>query len=719
MAIDALPEGFVLDSPAESTRDASGLPAGFVVDKPQPESMMTEGVLGYAAKHPFKTVLQGAAQTITGKSLEERAHELTAPKEIKPGDTLGYVGSVAGETAAGIAGSVADMATSPGTYLAGPVLKVAGNAAGAIGKAVPEGLKQTSYGLMQSIVNQLPKEFKYGANAGRAMVKEKLQGDAADIAEQSAARMKDIGKEGDILASQINTTQDYGKAVKVIDDKIAELQKNAPRENASTINRLQNARKDLLGVVEDSEGKVIDVGQDLSNLTPKEALEFKRKYDYITQWKGVASDDSVVNATLQSSRRMVKDQLNDHVPGMKEWNQRYADLSAANQAAMRRVTYDQAGAGMRNMLNNFVRGSVGLSALGSAITGNGQLAGEILAGWGAKEVIGNPMVKSKVAQMLYNMSETDIKSLVKSAPWISRLMNVNKKSGSYSVKPELMPEGGWNQEIPANNQSRLPGGQPLGLPEPFLGRRGVNPTTEGYAGQGKLPRSGDVPIQQGYEAPKPAGELPPAQFRPALPPTQTKYGEGFSAKLGPTETSTGGVSLKERQIMDKFDFANEQARMAQEGKFTVTKEGAEQLKRETEEDLKGHLYMADEAISEAKKIHKFLMEHKVGKDSFSRFGDKNNWKTIPSSFKAVGKGGWIDDITKSFADEFPGKLSPDDTDGMVSLYTDAGRGGRGMYNFAHIRRLMSEKAAINKELASRKSEIDRLVAKPVKMVKKP
>lgn len=391
-----------------------------------------------------------------------------------------------------------------------------------IAKAVPQGLKQSSYALMQSIVNQLPKEFKYGANAGRAMVKEKLQGDASDIQEQSAAKIKEIGATGDKLASSSNKPVNNSNAIRIIDDKIADLQENAPRYSESSINRLQNAKKDLLGIVEDNKGNVTNEGIDTSKMTPQETLDFKRKFDYQTQWKGTASDDTTVNSTLQQARRAVKDNLNEAVPGMKEWNQRYADLAAANQAAARKVTYDQAGSSLKNMISGVIRGTIGITTLGAAIHGNGELAGEILAGWGAKEIAGNPMVKSKVAQMLYGLSEADKSDIFKVVPWAKNLLNGMRQQPAPRGTPvdaELVdnrpqglpfqPKVGLNRALPRNvgtadaSVQPMGGYVPKGLPEP-LGptvRVGVNPPgtalpSPSTVGRSPIPMRGYVPPGQ-------------------------------------------------------------------------------------------------------------------------------------------------------------------------------------------------------------------------------
>lgn len=525
-----IPDGFqIKDASASATPSGqSGLPPipdGFQL---KGGGNQTDGISGKdIAEHPLvslgKTLMRPAAENLTGKSLEDmqRQRDLSSAANTdfkgmnayQIQNKLGDVQDSSFKNA--VVAQVGDALSTPANYVGQAIVKgVDIPAVKAVAKAIPEGLKQSSYALMQSIVNQLPKEFKYGANAGRAMVKEGLQGDASDIKEQSAAKIKEIGAEGDKLASTSNKPINNQNAIKIIDDKISELQKNAPRENASTITRLQNAKRDLLGAVEDKDGNVISQSENPANMNPKQTLDFKRKYDYLTQWKGTTSDDSIVNSTLQASRRAIKDNLNDAVPGIKEWNQRYADLSAANQAAARRVTYDQAGTGMANILNHFVRGSVGMSTVGAMLTGHGELAGEILAGWGAKEVLGNPMVKSKVAQMLYGLSESDKSDIFKIVPWAKRAI-FGQKPNVDQVDAELMPKGvgytppsnpkllnndyaprrGPNAEVsmgglpnPNTTPIRQSGQVPKGLPEPFQGRSGVDRPWENNA----LPSPKDV-----------------------------------------------------------------------------------------------------------------------------------------------------------------------------------------------------------------------------------
>lgn len=399
--------------------------------------------------------------------------------------------------------------------------KIVAPAANAVAKAIPDGLKKTSYALMQSIVNQLPKEFKYGANAGRSMVKEGFSGDADAIKEQADNRLNEIKGQGDSLASASNKNVNNSNAIKIIDDKISELQTKSPRTSSATIQKLINSKKDLLGVVEDDKGNVIDGGKDVSNMTAKDTLDLKRDFDEHTAWKGTASDDSVYNKTMQQARTQLKNNLNDAVPSMEEWNQRYADLRAAQQASGRASDYAKAGSGLKNLINNAVRGTIGITTLGAALHGNGELAGEIIAGWGAKEIMGNPMIKSKLAQAIYGLSEADKMSIFKAAPWIRKAVSDTVENFRQKPNPPGSPVDaelidnrpkmiGQNNPIIRNdrligdtgnsdssviNQS---GYTPPGLPNNAIGRSGVNPNMP----MGELPNPSNIPIKQNGFVPK-------------------------------------------------------------------------------------------------------------------------------------------------------------------------------------------------------------------------
>lgn len=77
-------------------------------------------------QHPFKAVLEPAAKTVTGKSFQERAQEATAPAFRKVPSVTEYWDAVAKNTIAGIGGQVADIATTPASYIPLPIGKIIG-----------------------------------------------------------------------------------------------------------------------------------------------------------------------------------------------------------------------------------------------------------------------------------------------------------------------------------------------------------------------------------------------------------------------------------------------------------------------------------------------------------------------------------------------------------------------------------------------------------------
>ena len=562
-----------------------------------------EAGLNYTRKHPFKTVLQSARETTTGEPLKDLQDRTAPDYSNRFGDPSKHSPIVNEMTKAGITMDefgrrmgleVIDAVQVPGNYIGAPIAKGLATGAKAIEKAIPEGLKKSSYGLMQSIVGQLPKEFRYGANGGRAAVKEKIKGNVEEIATQSRSKIDEINPEGDALVQAVNKIDNYSPAVKVIDDKISELRKNAPRENSSTIARLENAKKDLLGVVEDTKGNITDAGIDLSKMTTKEALDFKRKYDYVTQWKGIASDDAVVNSTLQKSRAVIKEQLNKNVPGLKEWNQRYADLSILEQSAKRRAIYDQAGSGIRNMFDRAIRSSVGITTVGAAMTGHLDIAAEILVGIGAKEVINNPMVKSNLAQFLYKLSNADKAKIFKAVPWVRNqfrniMSSVNKETGEpvkyYTPprKPDALPapEPAYLRErrdIPkmdtptgsaeSSNPIPMKGYVPPNLPSPqpkYLQERALMPRQElGVKGNPQYNPSTKepIPIHGATERATTSSlekNVEPKDFKTVKRP-ESEYSKSstFNLRGGSEEDFIRGLQQKVYSAKNMTEFVNSQ-----------------------------------------------------------------------------------------------------------------------------------------------------------------
>jgi hypothetical protein len=482
--------------------------------------------ISYAAQHPKETFSKENIDKTVGNIKETILHKpLTTVMNASAlaggaGSLIKGSGELAGASKVSSVGQgMVDAANVP-FQAGGAIAKGTVKNIKAVGEAIPENLKKSSYGIMQSIVGQLPKEFKYGANAGRAAVKEGFKGNADDILSQTNDRISEIGKQGDNLASSSNKIINNSSAIDVIDKKISELHRISPRTSSSTITKLQNAKKDLLGVVEDGNGNILHQS-DVTSMTPFDTLAFKRQVDDMAAFKGTATDDTVFNKTIQDARSKLKNNLNEAVPGMKEWNQRYADLSALKQAAARKVDQLKAGAGMRNVIDNVIRGSVGVTTIGAALTGHGDLVGEILAGWGAKEIIGNPTLKSNVAQMIYKMSELDKAKMFKVAPWIKGQYR-NIMNSINNSKPVAQPY--TSQREPG--QLQAPG-------QPRTGPRYYNPqeSTVNY------PISGENPVKGLPDRSIPIGPTTRTGVNPdvlpssMLPSPRTVSGQGSGAEI--------------------------------------------------------------------------------------------------------------------------------------------------------------------------------------------
>lgn len=401
----------------DSREIASGMNA-MVQDFPQALSDI-DSVIQQAFWHPLDTFIKGKVDSLD--NLKKTAISTLNYMEEKPVSSainMSMIGGGAGKIVGGAVGkTITEASNIPLKAYGMTANKVVSSVAKPITK-IPKVLENSSYKMVQSVIGQLPKEAKYGANAARAVVREGITGSLEDIAVQVRSKINEIQGIGDQLASKVTTLDNYSPAINVIDKKIAELTKNAPRTNSSTINKLVNAKKDLLGIQEDVAGNVI--GQEIKpySMTPSEALAFKRKYSDVTHWKGLASDDAVVNKTLQESRKVVKEQLNSNVPGLKSWNERYQDLDVARQATERTLLKEQMGKGLQNMINNSIRGGVGITTAGAILYGHPNIAIELLLGLGAKEVMSNPTLKTSLAHLLYKSSGADKSQLMRDVPWI-------------------------------------------------------------------------------------------------------------------------------------------------------------------------------------------------------------------------------------------------------------------------------------------------------------
>lgn len=178
----------------------------------QKESMATQG-LDYVKEHPFKTAFQGAPETITGKTMEQRAVDnvVNSPdfmqSKTAPFDKFLPQARQAAENRI-VGGQMIDMATSPAAYLAGPVLKTAGLVGGKI--AAP-------------LINPLKSVMKYAKPQNQVKLADEVQN---AFMSQKRNVIDKYGKEYEEIIGKSENKVDLNPAVKNFVDEAQSLMQN-------------------------------------------------------------------------------------------------------------------------------------------------------------------------------------------------------------------------------------------------------------------------------------------------------------------------------------------------------------------------------------------------------------------------------------------------------------------------------------------------------------
>lgn len=170
-------------------------------------SIKTEG-MSYASNHPFKTAFDPLAKTLTGQSVQDRALSATQVQEPsvkrnaqgtfimpKPGDVFG--GKVK-NAAAGMAGSAADIATTPASYAPIPGMAVANKIPG-LNKAFNYAIENAPKDLMNIGKNVVNSGKSVGGNISNIIHPERL---AKEVRGEMFNLRSKLGKE---LDSNIQT----------------------------------------------------------------------------------------------------------------------------------------------------------------------------------------------------------------------------------------------------------------------------------------------------------------------------------------------------------------------------------------------------------------------------------------------------------------------------------------------------------------------------------
>lgn len=257
----------------------------------------------------------------------------------------------------------------------------------ATGKFVTEKIPT---GLVNQLIRPMAADVKFGKNPARAILREGLVGNTLEqLGDNTYAKLREIGPELDKqakLPTNASKVVDAQAAIKPVDEAMADAAKAG---NLKLWNSLKDMRYELttnFKPFRDAKGNVSlrPAGPRNLQMSPAEALEFKRQVADRIRWDGNDPFNNDLNGVRGEVYGKLKDSVNTAVPGLRELNERYSDLVGAAKAIERRSTV-----AARNH-------AWSLSDIALGASGHVPLAI-------ARKGLNHPAVTTRVARGLYDM----------------------------------------------------------------------------------------------------------------------------------------------------------------------------------------------------------------------------------------------------------------------------------------------------------------------------
>ncbi|HEY1747819.1 MAG TPA: hypothetical protein VGG11_13790 [Xanthobacteraceae bacterium] len=320
---------------------------------------------------------------------------------------------------------------------------------GAALKGVKDALPSTASGIINSIVKPLKNSFAYGHDPARGILNEGITANSLDdLQTKIGTARQSVGKQISTLAqtvTQSGRTSDFAPALAPIDDAMQAAAKN---NNPTLLQSLSNVKTALthdLTLGEGDDGSAVikkGAARDLGTMTYQQGQQLLDDITAHTRFTGNPSDDKAINQATQGAYRNVRTVLNgmaadtDSKLGaqIKDLNQRYGDLSAAQTAVNHRVTT----IARQNFLSLTDKlgfaASVGSSLTYAMVTGDMSKAGELLVGelgvGGLAKLAGSTAAKTRVAQFLNKVGTTQRAALLANNPVLRTLYQ--RLSGNFT-----------------------------------------------------------------------------------------------------------------------------------------------------------------------------------------------------------------------------------------------------------------------------------------------
>jgi hypothetical protein len=411
----ATPVGNVISAMKETGSDLATIPSNFVnqalYNAPRSLEKKITGT-NSVPYEPNSPVAHGLAH-IAG----------VAGAIVSPINKIGLAAKGAGLGAKVVGGAVQGALYSPDDFTDVGARGLGAIAGGVLGSAVhgaekwKTGLQSGAERIYNSIIAPLKKDFAYAKNPGRGLREEGMTWNNYD---EAKTKVSDALEQ---RTSELHQTFAGNPSKIEVRSGIDGVLKNAENDAARTNNQsmFDNVEKirDLLenvkapGVDEAGNRAIVSTGaRNLDEMSLKEALELKRRIGDITNYTGNPSDIKPLNAVKQQLYRVVKNKMEEVAPETQAINERIADLIGAKNAMVHREAIENRRALLG--ITEIVSGAGGLISSFSGHTAEGLLGA--IAMIGLKNASKNPAVMTRLAKLMNNMSEADIRNVLAKAP---------------------------------------------------------------------------------------------------------------------------------------------------------------------------------------------------------------------------------------------------------------------------------------------------------------
>lgn len=375
--------------------------------------------VGFAAEQIGEFFIPGgAARAGAVKVGAKVSPAISAAARAGVGATKGQRALIAGTKLAGeSAGQAAvSLAQTGDVKEAGATGAINAVVSPAISKGLPKAAsylrENVSPRIINSLVKPLSKEFEFGRNAGRGVVREGIKAATrGGLLKKITGVKKSIGKQIDqtLRAAPKGTKIDIEPALTAVRNLVRKANKEGNTELAEAIKRVEGQ---ITNVYDPATGAILRTRNPM--ISPVNARKLKTAIGNSVRWHNQAFDNDINQARV-AAYRAIRNAISKAVPDVAELNSRYADIFSAERSAKRIIDLSQ-----RSNLAGLLPGLAGGAAtIASGFSPEGLVKGALAAG--AVKLAGSTGAKTFVEEPLIRGAARALEAGSKSAPAVSGL----------------------------------------------------------------------------------------------------------------------------------------------------------------------------------------------------------------------------------------------------------------------------------------------------------